>query len=51
MSDPILRRPTEAARAFGIGRSKLYELLQAASSNPCTSVPADASRPTHSLPS
>ena len=28
MSDPILLTPTEAARALGIGRSKLYELLQ-----------------------
>ena len=28
MTDPILLIPTEAARALGIGRSKLYELLQ-----------------------
>ena len=28
MSDPLLLTPTEAARALGIGRSKLYELLQ-----------------------
>ena len=28
MSDPILLTPTEAARALGIGRSKLYELMQ-----------------------
>jgi len=28
MTDPILLTPTEAARALGIGRSKLYELLQ-----------------------
>ena len=29
MTDPILLTPTEAARALGIGRSKLYQLLQA----------------------
>jgi excisionase family DNA binding protein len=29
MTEPILLTPTEAARALGIGRSKLYELLQA----------------------
>ena len=28
MTDPILLTPTEAARALGIGRSKLYELMQ-----------------------
>ncbi|MDT7782218.1 MAG: hypothetical protein QOF58_637 [Pseudonocardiales bacterium] len=28
MSAPVLLTPTEAARALGIGRSKLYELLQ-----------------------
>jgi excisionase family DNA binding protein len=28
MIDPILLTPTEAARALGIGRSKLYELMQ-----------------------
>jgi excisionase family DNA binding protein len=28
MSTPVLLTPTEAARALGIGRSKLYELLQ-----------------------
>jgi excisionase family DNA binding protein len=28
MSDPILLTPTEAARALGIGRSNLYELMQ-----------------------
>ena len=28
MSDPILLTPTEAARALGIGRSKLYELMR-----------------------
>jgi excisionase family DNA binding protein len=29
MTSPILLTPIEAARALGIGRSKLYELLQA----------------------
>jgi excisionase family DNA binding protein len=29
MTSPILLTPVEAARALGIGRSKLYELLQA----------------------
>ncbi len=28
MTDPMLLTPTEAARALGIGRSKLYELMQ-----------------------
>jgi excisionase family DNA binding protein len=28
VSAPVLLTPTEAARALGIGRSKLYELLQ-----------------------
>ena len=28
MTEPILLTPTEAACALGIGRSKLYELLQ-----------------------
>ena len=28
MTEPILLTPAEAARALGIGRSKLYELLQ-----------------------
>lgn len=28
MNNPLLLTPTEAARALGIGRSKLYELLQ-----------------------
>ena len=28
MTDPILLTPTEAARALGIGRSKLYELMR-----------------------
>lgn len=29
MTSPILLTPVEAARALGIGRSKVYELLQA----------------------
>jgi excisionase family DNA binding protein len=29
LSDPLLLRPTEAARLLGISRSKLYELLSA----------------------
>jgi len=28
MSDPVLLTPVEAAAALGIGRSKLYELIQ-----------------------
>jgi len=28
MTDPMLLTPTEAATALGIGRSKLYELMQ-----------------------
>jgi len=28
MTDSILLTPTEAARALGIGRSKLYELMR-----------------------
>ena len=28
MTDPMLLTPTEAARALGIGRSKLYELMR-----------------------
>jgi excisionase family DNA binding protein len=28
MTDPVLLTPREAATALGIGRSKLYELLQ-----------------------
>ena len=27
MTDPILLKPTEAAAALGLGRSKLYELM------------------------
>jgi excisionase family DNA binding protein len=29
LSEPLLLRPTEAARLLGISRSKLYELLAA----------------------
>lgn len=29
MSDPVLLTPIEAAAALGIGRSKLYDLMQA----------------------
>jgi excisionase family DNA binding protein len=29
LTDPLLLRPTEAARLLGISRSKLYELLAA----------------------
>lgn len=29
MTDQLLLTPTEAARALGIGRSKLYQLMQA----------------------
>ena len=29
MTDPMLLTPVEAAAALGIGRSKLYELMQA----------------------
>jgi excisionase family DNA binding protein len=29
MNEPLLLTPIEAARALGIGRSKLYQLLQA----------------------
>ena len=28
MTEPMLLKPTEAAAALGIGRSKLYELMQ-----------------------
>ena len=47
MSDPILLTPTEAARALGIGRSKLYELLQdgvleSVHIGTCRRIPADA---------
>ena len=47
MSDPILFTPTEAARALGIGRSKLYELLQdgvleSVHIGACRRIPTDA---------
>jgi len=47
MTDPILLTPTEAARALGIGRSKLYELLQAGvlesvRIGACRRIPVDA---------
>ena len=47
MTDPILLTPTEAARALGIGRSKLYELmhdgiLESVHIGACRRIPADA---------
>jgi excisionase family DNA binding protein len=47
MTEPILLTPTEAARALGIGRSKLYELLQAGvlesvHIGACRRIPAEA---------
>jgi excisionase family DNA binding protein len=47
MTDPILLTPAEAAAALGIGRSKLYELLQAGMLESvhigsCRRIPADA---------
>ena len=47
MSDPLLLTPTQAARALGIGRSKLYELLQTGvleseHIGACRRVPTDA---------
>ena len=48
MTDPLLLTPTQAARALGIGRSKLYELLQA---GVLESVHIGASPPTRSPPS
>jgi excisionase family DNA binding protein len=47
MTVPILLTPTEAARALGIGRSKLYELMQAGvvesvRIGSCRRIPADA---------
>ena len=47
MTDRILLTPTEAARALGIGRSKLYELLQTGDLESlhigaCRRIPADA---------
>ena len=47
MTVPILLTPTEAAQVLGIGRSKLYELMQAGvvesvRIGSCRRVPADA---------
>jgi excisionase family DNA binding protein len=47
MTEPILLTPAEAARALGIGRSKLYELLQtgvleSVHIGACRRIPADA---------
>ena len=47
MTDPMLLTPTEAAAALGIGRSKLYELMQAGvlesvHIGTCRRIPADA---------
>lgn len=47
MTDPILLTPTEAARALGIGRSKLYELMQegvleSVHIGACRRIPTDA---------
>jgi len=47
MTEPMLYTPTEAAAALGIGRSKLYELLQtgvleSVHIGACRRVPADA---------
>ena len=47
MLTPVLLTPTEAARALGIGRSKLYELMQAGilesvHIGACRRIPADA---------
>jgi excisionase family DNA binding protein len=47
MTDPILLTPTEAARALGIGRSKLYELMQegvleSVRIGACRRIPTDA---------
>jgi excisionase family DNA binding protein len=47
MTEPILLTPTEAAQALGIGRSKLYELLQtgvleSVHIGACRRIPADA---------
>jgi excisionase family DNA binding protein len=47
MTEPLLLNPTEAARALGIGRSKLYKLLQSGDLQSvrigaCRRIPADA---------
>jgi len=47
MTDQLLVTPTEAARALGIGRSKLYELMQdgileSVHIGACRRIPTDA---------
>ena len=47
MNNQLLLTPTEAARALGIGRSKLYELLQtgvleSVHIGACRRIPTDA---------
>jgi excisionase family DNA binding protein len=47
MNEPMLYTPTESAVALGIGRSKLYELLQAGvlesvHIGACRRIPAEA---------
>ncbi len=47
MTDQLLLTPAEAARALGIGRSKLYELMQdgileSVHIGSCRRIPADA---------
>jgi excisionase family DNA binding protein len=47
MTDQLLLTPIEAARALGIGRSKLYELMQAGTIESihigrCRRIPAEA---------
>ena len=47
MTDPMLLTPVEAAAALGVGRSKLYELMQAGilesvHIGSCWRIPADA---------
>ncbi len=47
MTEPLLLNPTEAARALGIRRSKLYKLLQSGDLQSvrigaCRRIPADA---------
>jgi excisionase family DNA binding protein len=47
MTEPMLYTPTEAAEALGIGRSKLYELLQtgvleSVHIGACRRIPAEA---------
>lgn len=47
MTEPILLTPTEAAQALGIGRSKLYQLMQdgileSVHIGACRRIPTDA---------